>query len=183
MLTIVAHHSKNCNRRREQVAGACIHWTDGDYQSSVEWTCDPRSKVSYHAIIGPSGEVTQTVPWDGRAWAMGFCRPSDPKRLPYRDANNVFESIALAGGPPVPPTAAQIESVIALCVQRFTARGWHASETWRITTHQAEAIFGPGSGAKTGKRGRKIDPEGTNPAQKWLDCDMVRREVARRLGA
>ena len=42
-----------------------------DHRSSVNWIMDPRSKVSYHAIIGRDGSVTQLVPDERRAWHCG----------------------------------------------------------------------------------------------------------------
>jgi len=49
-----------------------LHHTSGNYEGSVSWCLDPKSKVSYHYIINPKdGSRTQLV-WDtGRAWHAG----------------------------------------------------------------------------------------------------------------
>ncbi len=82
-LTVVHKPSKNYNRRREPVAGIALHWTAGSYAASVDWVCSERSRVSYHAIIGPDGEIAQIVPWAARAWAIRAHRrrPSAPSRV------------------------------------------------------------------------------------------------------
>lgn len=185
---LIEHLSPNCNRRRGTAQAIALHWTAGTFASSLDWICHEESKVSYNCLIAPQGQAYLVVPWHGRAWSMGYCIPSQPTRLKYTDANSAFESIALAGGPPTLPTPQMVETCIALCVDRFVAHGWPASEvSWRITTHQAEAVFGPGH-PRAGQRGRKEDPEGVDAkghplpaAQKWLDVDRVRAEVARRL--
>jgi len=49
-----------------------LHHTSGNYEGSVSWCLDPKSKVSYHYIINPkNGNRTQLV-WDSaRAWHAG----------------------------------------------------------------------------------------------------------------
>lgn len=163
--------AKNWNRRRHPVVGICLHWTGGTFASAVDWCWRAESQVSYHAIISPRGQVALVAPWEARAWAIGRSRSSDPTRLPYPadDANSVFESIALAGGPPVKPTPEAVAKLIALVAERFRARGWSAGDVWRITTHRAEAW----------ERGRKHDPDGEG----WLDVEAVRKAVADTLTA
>lgn len=101
---------------------------------------------------------------------MGQCRPSDPARMPYTDANSAFEGIALSGGPAFgPPTPKQIAAVVALIRERFAANGWPLTETWRITSHDREAW----------PRGRKEDVTGPNKAKPWLDLNTIRKEVAK----
>lgn len=154
-------------KRREPVRGICWHWTGGSYVSAVVWCVDPQSKVSYNAIISPKGFIANIAPWSARPWAMGICKSSDPKRFPYADANSAFESIALAGHPPVPPTTEALHALVRLTAERFRAHGWGPDDTWRITTHSAEAW----------PRGRKDDPDG----QHWIDMTKLRAAVATRL--
>lgn len=149
--------------------GVAIHYSEGDYSSTVDWIFDPKSKVSYNAVIGPSGQVTVAVPWYSRAWHMGVCQSSDP-RLHYHDANSAFEGIALSGGPDFgPPTAHQRKALAMLLQERFYARKWSPTETWRIVSHASEAW----------PRGRKVDPEG--PHHDWLLMADVRRSLTEAL--
>jgi N-acetylmuramoyl-L-alanine amidase len=42
-----------------------------DHRSSINWIMNPAADVSYHAIIGRDGSITQLVPDDRRAWHCG----------------------------------------------------------------------------------------------------------------
>ena len=159
----------NANALREDRMGVLVHYSDGDYASTVEWCKDPVSKVSYNTCIGPDGQIASIVPYDMRAWHAGVCRTSNPDQLPYHDANSAFEGLALSGGPQFgPPTDAQVSTLVTLIKARFAANGWDTSETWRITGHDIEAW----------PRGRKEDPTGPDRSQPWLSLDAVRDAVA-----
>ena len=146
-----------------------VHYSAGTYESTVDWCRTPASKVSYNTVIGPEGQIAQIVPYDMRAWHAGVCQPSDPQHFPYHDANSAFEGIALSGGPDFhPPTPEQVETLVAVLKSRFAARGWDRRETWRITSHRAEAW----------PRGRKEDPEGPDLAHPWLDLTVIRERVS-----
>lgn len=44
---------------------------DSDVATSLAWICDPKSKVSYHTLIGRTGHVYSVVPSVKRAWHAG----------------------------------------------------------------------------------------------------------------
>lgn len=157
----------NANALREPRIGCLLHYSDGDFSSTVAWCKDPTSKVSYNVVIAGDGAAVQIVPWDLRAWHAGVCRPSVTSRS-YEDANSAFYGIALSGGPSFgPPTDAQEQTLNAILFDRFEAHQWPLAEWWRVTSHSAEAW----------PRGRKVDPEGTGPTP-WLDMAGVRKALA-----
>lgn len=52
-----------------------IHYTGGSSAAgTLNWFCDPKSKVSAHLVIGRDGTLTQTVPFDRAAWHAGPSR-------------------------------------------------------------------------------------------------------------
>lgn len=171
--------SPNQNAQREPVIGVALHYTGGSFAGSVAWCRDPKSKVSYHVIIGPTaGQRTVLVPLDKRAWHMGVCRSSDPARLPYNDANSAFIGIAAATGKnPVPATAWQFDAIVAECRHVFQHFGWPLTETWRIVGHASEAVY-PEGHRLAGQYGRKPDPEGPNPQAPILSVAAVRAALA-----
>lgn len=181
------HHSENHNELRERRIGVAVHYSAGTYDSTVDWCCRRESQVSYNGVIRWDGHVELIVPWDRRAWHMGPCDPSDPRRLPYVDANSAFEGIALAGGPSFgPPTREAVRALVQLLAARFDAHAWPRTETWRIVGHETERIYtakDTPDHALWGKKGAKQDPSGPPPtwgrAHPWLDLDAIRQEVAR----
>ena len=49
-----------------------IHYTAaGPAAGSIEWLCDRSSNASAHVVIARSGEITQLVPFDKKAWHAG----------------------------------------------------------------------------------------------------------------
>lgn len=155
----------NANTLREDRIGVMVHYSAGDFAGTVAWCKDPKSKVSYNAVIAPDGAVVVIVPWTLRAWHAGVCKPSSDQ-LHYTDANSAFEGIALSGGPEFgPPTDHQRKALAMLLQERFYARKWSPTETWRIVSHASEAW----------PRGRKDDPEG--PHHDWLLMADVRRSL------
>lgn len=170
----LTHPSPNHSARRGPVEAVCVHWTGGTYASAVDWVCRPESVVSYHAIIGPTGDVAYCVPWDRAAWAVGASRQPDDARFTFgARGNGATDNIALAGGPKTPPTAQQITMLLRQIRARFVARGWPMTDTWRILGHVDVAVY-PAGHPKAGQRGRKPDPTG----QGWLNLDTIRQEIA-----
>jgi N-acetyl-anhydromuramyl-L-alanine amidase AmpD len=72
-VTIETRASVNCNARpKGEVSCVVIHAdADSDIAQSIRWCCDPKSKVSYHTIIGRTGKVYSLVPVAKRAWHAG----------------------------------------------------------------------------------------------------------------
>ena len=85
--------SPNWNARpKGEVSVVVIHAdADSDIATSLAWICDPKSKVSYHAIIGRTGHVYSVVPVVKRAWHAGVSE--------YRGRTNVNDfSVGLCFG-------------------------------------------------------------------------------------
>lgn len=143
--------------------GIMLHYSAGNFAGSVAWCQDPASKVSYQAIVSQKGEVALIAPWTARAWHAGNCKSSDP-RLPYKDGNSAFEGIALAASPGETVTPEAFAEIVTMVKARFAAHAWPFSETWRVVGHNTEAT----------PRGRKLDPEGNDPAHPVLSVAAVR---------
>jgi N-acetylmuramoyl-L-alanine amidase len=132
---------------------------------AVAWlTKDPRCKVSYNWLVLDDGRIVEVAPMGKRAWHAGVCRSSDPKRLPYTDANSAFFGIAIAATDGQRATPAQVTTVAQIVQDCFASQGWTLSETWRIVGHSSEAW----------PRGRKHDPEGSDPDNPVLSVQAVR---------
>lgn len=155
----LTHPSPHHSPRVVPVQSVCLHWTGGSYAGGVAWCTDPRSKVSYHAIVGPDGDVATLVPWDRAAWSVG--RSVAPPPFTFsRAGNSATENIALAGGPRFGPvTHEQFNRTVLLIADRFCARRWGVDDLWRIAGHADFAS----------PRGRKVDPWG----DQWLNRQQV----------
>lgn len=154
----------NYGKLREPRIGIMLHY-DGSASDAgaVGWLLfDPRCKVSYNWLVLDDGTVRDIAPMDARAWHAGVCRPSN-LYLQYQDANSAFYGIAIAAKPGDKVTTAQQAMVEQLCYAIMKRKGW--TESWRITTHHAEAW----------PRGRKTDPTGV------MDVEDVRTNVLKRM--
>jgi len=161
----LTHPSPNHSPRAHRVEALCVHWTGGSYASALDWICRRESQVSYHAVIAPRGELATCAPWDRAAWSVGVSKQPDDLRFTFgTKGNSATENIALAGGPPTPPTPAQVQMLVRVLRSRMIAHQWPLTDGWRIVGHADLAM----------PRGRKTDPTGRG----WLDLDAVRREVA-----
>jgi N-acetyl-anhydromuramyl-L-alanine amidase AmpD len=169
----MAASSPNKTRRREWVSWLCVHWTGGTYASAVDWCMRAESEVSYHVILGRAkGERADLVPWEYAAWSVGHAKPPAPW-LAFRSGNHTSESIALAGGPPTPPTEWQRDELVRLLAERMRHHGWGAHDVHRILGHDQVAVFKPGH-PRAGEFGRKPDPQGSG----WLPLEPIRLAVA-----
>lgn len=173
---------KNYGPLREPRMGVMLHYDDSSSDSgAVAWFTDPRCNVSYDYLVLDNGEYVRIIPEGKRSWHAGVCETSDPLRLPYRDANSAFLGIAVATNGKTPATAAQVATVAWLTREFFAKQGWPTTETWRIVGHDSEAIYSNRADVPQrlrGKRGRKIDPTGPNPARPILSVAEVRARVA-----
>lgn len=153
----------------EQHVGICLHYdASGSDRGSVAWFRDPRAAgVGYTFLILDDGRTLQYAPFDAWVFHAGICRPSGTLMehgSHYRDANRALYGVSIAATDGDIATAPQLLAVAGVCFTIFQREGWDLSETWRITSHSAEAW----------PRGRKIDSEGSNPARPVLDPDDVR---------
>lgn len=162
---------------REPKIGCMIHY-DGSSSDAgaVSWFQHRDCEVSYNYLALDDGSFVQLVVPDRRAWHAGWCRTSDPDRLPYRDANSALVGIAAATDDQHDVTPLQTLTVAWLCRLMFVKYGWDPSETWRIVGHDTEAVYPPGH-PREGERGRKTDPTGSDPNNPILSVEDVRSLV------
>ena len=147
---------------REPRVGIMLHFDgSGTDEAAMAWFADPACYVSYHVLALDNGSLVRIAPDDARAWHAGYCRTSDPERLPYQDANSAFYGIAAATNGSTDVTTLQTLAIAQQCRSWFQAEGWDPTETWRIVGHRTEAVFGPNH-PKAGQRGRRSDPEGAD---------------------
>jgi N-acetylmuramoyl-L-alanine amidase len=174
---------KNHNDLREPRVGVMLHYDDSSSdEGAVAWFTDPRCEVSYNYLVLDNGEYVPIVPDGKRAWHAGACKTSAPSKLKYTDANSAFVGVAVATNAKKPVTAEQFETVVWLVKREFNKHGWPVTDSWRVVGHDMEAIFPDKPDTPKdlrGKRGRKIDPTGPNPAKPVLST----AEVRKRLGA
>lgn len=158
----------NWGSLREPRMGVMLHYdASASDRGAVEWLLhDPRCKVSYNYLVLDNGSVVTIAPPDARAWHAGICRSSDP-RLPYKDANSAFWGISLAATVGDVATEAAREAVADLCAVLFVNQSWPVTEYWRIVGHSSECW----------PRGRKIDPQGPDPAKPVLAVADIQRMV------
>jgi N-acetyl-anhydromuramyl-L-alanine amidase AmpD len=172
---------RNFDDLREPRLGVMLHYDDSSNDASaVAWFTHPACQVSYNSLVLGDGSYVPIVPREKRAWHAGTCRTSDPLRLPYRDANSAFLGLAIAANDRAPATPAQFDTVVWLVREFFAEHGWPLHETWRVVGHDSEAIWSTGADVPLrlrGKRGRKIDPTGSNPRRPILSVDAVRAGV------
>ena len=158
--------NKQYGTLREDRQGICLHYDgSGSDRGAVQWFADERCKVSYNLLGLDDGSYVRIAPDTARAWHAGRCRPSDPDRLHYGDANSAFYGIAIASSGKHDVTPLQMLTMALLCHIYFKKHGWDLRDTWRIVGHSSEAW----------PRGRKTDPEGADPNNPILSVDDIRQ--------
>lgn len=168
---------------REPRKGVMVHYDgsgpgpNGD-RNGLAWFGDPKCEVSYQVGVLDDGRWAQIAPDTARAWHAGVCLPSDPKRLPYVDANSAFYGIAALTDERHQVTLPQLLTLAWKVRVWFARERWSPEETWRIVGHDQEAVYPPGH-AQARKRGRKIDPTGPNRDNPILSLDDLRWMVPR----
>lgn len=145
MSAIIQRPSPNFNRRPVATPTAILlHATAGKSEAGdVAWCCDPRSKVSYHVIIGRTGTVYQLVNVLDRAWHAGVSS--------FRgqgDCNDYMIGVAFAndntGAEPYPEAQLAVgAALVAGYLRRFPA-----ITIEQIVRHRDVAL----------PKGRKTDP-------------------------
>ena len=151
---------------REDRQGILLHYDgSGSDHGSVQWFGDPRCNVSYNLLVLDDGSYVRIAPDSAQAWHAGRCRPSNPSRLHYGDGNSALLGIAIASSGKHDVTPLQMLTVALLCRIYFETYGWHLEDTWRIVGHSSEAW----------PRGRKTDPEGSDPLNPILSVDDIRQ--------
>ncbi len=143
-MILVPKHSPNQSDRPDgiEINAVVIHAdTAARVKSSIEWLQSPKSKASYHVLIGRFGDCYSLVPFDKKAWHAGksvFMGESDVNRF------SIGISFGNKNDGKEPYTDAQYLAGAKL-VKELMER-YPAITLDRITTH---AIISPG---------RKTDP-------------------------
>ena len=151
---------------REERIGIMLHYDgSGSDRGAVQWFADVRCKVSYNLLALDDGSYVRIAPDSARAWHAARCRPSDPARLHYGDANSALLGIAIASSGKHDVTPLQMLTMALLCRIYYEKHGWNLRDTWRIVGHSSEAW----------PRGRKTDPEGADPNNPILSVDDIRQ--------
>lgn len=78
--TIVKNSPNHSDRGGVTVDTIMVHSTGGSLRGSLEWLCNPNSKVSAHYVIARDGMVYKLVPTSRAAWHAGKCRVPDANR-------------------------------------------------------------------------------------------------------
>lgn len=154
---------------REARKGVMLHYdASASDAGAVAWLRSPECRVSYTWIILNNGSQITIAPPDARAFHAGVCRPSNPEKLNYADANSAFYGIAIAATAGDRATAIQKEAVYNLCVALFQRHKWsRKTGLYRIVGH----------GSECWPRGRKTDPEGPDPSRPVLSVAEIREMV------
>ena len=122
-------------------------------RGSLDWIRDPRSRVSYHYLIGRLGNVYECVQPSKRAWHAG---KSAYQGRP--DCNDHSIGVCLSNDQLGEPfTEAAIEAAIRLCAALILRHPGITVD--RITTHADVAL----------PKGRKHDPGPLFPLATFLD--------------
>lgn len=174
----------NFNDLKETRIGVMIHFDDsGTDESAMAWFEDPDCKVSYNYLVLDDGSYVVIAPDKYRAWHAGVCAPSDPTKLAYRDANSAFVGIAAATNARIRATPEQHFTIAWLTRKVFEEHSWPLTDTWRITGHDAEAVFPRLLNGKphpqAGQRGRKIDPTGFHKEDPIVSLTRLRDYMPR----
>jgi N-acetylmuramoyl-L-alanine amidase len=78
---IVVHPSPNhSDRGGVEIDTIMLHSTGGALRGSLEWLCNPNSKVSAHYLLSKDGVIYKLVPITRAAWHAGRCRVPNANR-------------------------------------------------------------------------------------------------------
>lgn len=142
MSAMIERPSPNHNARSHPIRCVVLH-CDASHseQATLSWTSTPKSKVSYHVLIGRNGTTYRLVPDERRAWAVGVSAWQGVK-----DVNGVSLNLAFSNANDGREPLTDLQKVAA----RHVIANWKAR--WQIedvTTHKIVAR----------PVGRKYDPE------------------------
>ena len=71
MIPFIASPNFSRGRRGLKPVYVVIHAMSGSYKGSIQWFLNPKSKVSAHYCVSQSGQITQMVHEEDRAWHVG----------------------------------------------------------------------------------------------------------------
>jgi len=149
--------SINCSQRPKdtEINLVVLHYTAGDFDSSLSWLMNPASKVSAHYLISRLGDIWQLVPEEWKAWHAG--------RSSWNGQDNVNEfsiGIELVGWRMGGFTDLQLTSLL-----------WLSKDIMIRHSNINPSLF---TGHSNIAPGRKVDPDGTEGQFPW---DLFRRSL------
>ena len=122
--------------------GIILHHTAGAFTGSVEWCLNPKSQVSYHAIVNTNGEVYELAEDWQRCWHAGVSEFRGRK-----DCNSFMLGVALTGDTYTRAlTISKVEAIVDWCKDKM--KKWNISKD-NVVTHREVAPL----------RKRDISPE------------------------
>ncbi len=132
-VVLISRPSPHYNDRPSgEISAIVLHAdTAAKVSQSIAWIRDPKSKVSYHTLVGRHGDAYQLVPFEKRAWHAG--------KSSFKGRSNVNDfSIGISFGNKQdgePFTDAQYTTAAALIRELMTR--YPDITLDRITTHSA----------------------------------------------
>ena len=108
--------------------GIILHHSAGTYKGDINWCMDPKSQVSYHAVVNTDGERTILAKDTQRAWHAGKSLFKDKP-----DCNSFMLGISVTGDTSKRElTKEEAISVAEWCVNKMKLYSFGLNE---ITTH------------------------------------------------
>ncbi|SHI63510.1 N-acetylmuramoyl-L-alanine amidase [Lutispora thermophila] len=80
------------------------HITEGSFEGSVSWLCNPKSQASAHFVVAKDGRIVQLVELKDSAWANGtstdisknnHCSKSTLEKVRFRKTNANYYTISI----------------------------------------------------------------------------------------
>lgn len=144
------HPSPNCSQRPigSKIELCVIHYTEGDFESSLAWLINPASKASAHYLISRTGKIYELVNEGWKAWHAGVSSWNGKSGV-----NDFSIGIELVGWRRGGFTNMEMESL-----------AWLSKDIMvRNTLINASRFVGHSAISP----GRKIDPEGADNQFPW----------------
>lgn len=150
------------SRNGERVHLVVVHDTEGGYEGSISWLCDPVAQASAHMVLREDGaEATQLVPWAEKAWAcVAF--------------NSMSDNLEMAGFASHWYGLRELQVAARIVADRLHARGLPATWARNPTTQRGFCRH-----ADLGIAGGGHHDPTTNLAKWLLFVAMVKHEAAR----
>lgn len=113
-----------------------IHSTEGTLESAISWCMNPKSKASYHYIVGTNGKIVEMVRPENTAWHAGKVH-KEKVTLPHpeRNPNTYTLGIAYAGHAAKGPTLQQFVTMAILIEHLCKTNSIEVDETHILPHH------------------------------------------------
>lgn len=109
------------NRKGNSIKFIVVHRTEGTKESNLAWIANPKSQVSYHAIVDEMGEITTIVPDQYSAWHAGkIVKPTSEHAKSGTNPNLRSLGIGITGMSKETPTLQQILRVSQWIAEKCT---------------------------------------------------------------